>query len=1266
MRNPERERERVKRFSLKKAISLPLIVLLIFQMIGGFFVFPQKVQAAAQTWALSSSSGYTFDSDKVEISSGQAQLKQIITPWYSADWDYRKIVTIDNTGNASDLANYQIKAIVTYDSNMQADFDDIRFTNSDGTTLLDHWLESKTNSTTATYWIEVPSISASSSKTIYMYYGNSGTFSASNADNTFQFFDDSFLSLNTSTPLTNISSAAVMPEIYPGITEAVHPDVAYFENNWNGYKYWMVFTPMPSPYEFPSIVVSQDGTTWIEPPGINNPIDGIGVGAGSYHADTDLFYNEDTDELWVYYMGYEGNYNYTLRSKSSDGITWSDQEIVLTVDKSSIGGVASLISPTVVKVNSTYHIWYSQGSSPNLTLKHRTSSDGANWSAEEDTVFLESPSDLWHQDVIYVPSKSEYWMMGPLPSNGNYDYLIFATSKDGINWTVYDDNPALNKAGSGWDSASVYRASMVYYPDTDKIRVWYSGTSGVWPIVWKIGSGYIEKDYSDFLDTLNEKWTQHKQGSSSAVITQTSGVLRLAGAPNVNSSANVKSIQTFTNDIVIEIRKYADNAVYRDASLGAGDLVDQSGGAANWYHTTLASGYNWWTNSDAVSGVARVPASGGVAGLGTFAGLGTGSSYETHKFIYDSSGNLKWYVDDVLKHSATNTAFLSDAKRLLISQGEFTNGNGGNSYVDWVRVRGYASTEPSITVGSEVAVYPSDNPTIQPTAANSLAFTSLDSFAETATKNGGQIKYILSNDDGVTWQYYNSGWTTSDGTYSQSNTSTEINTNIAAFSIGDGEFLWKAFLDSDGAQLVQLDSIAVTGVPLAPTATTPTTITSSSISWSFSDNSSDETGFKVYDSANTLMASDATADIVNINETGLLENTQYSRYIKAYNGSGNSLASSTSTVYTLADTPTNLAVDTVGQTAIILSVDAINNPTADFSGYYFSNTTNSTNSGWIQTNTWENTGLTCGTSYDYTVKYRNGDGTETDTIALTQATSACDDEADDLEISDVEYSSTKNTITIKWETNNDADSKVEYGKDINMDKDKEDDDNEENHKIILKDLDPDTLYYFKIKSEDENGSSDSSDRKSIKTKKEDATSGFFNNSFTAPGENNSQNEKENIVEKIGELPEKIMEKAEELDFFKADIFKKEDKKYLSEVKFQIKDEQDNPLPNMEITLHSDPQTTVTDSNGYATFKNVETGNHTLAFNYNNQSRKLAVNINEPKTESGEVKVETIVIKVAEKRNDWIYYLVAFLIAVIAFLIFRLKRKKIDKKVNSAK
>jgi len=123
------------------------------------------------------------------------------TLYWLTNYQKRKLLTITSD---EDLTDYQVKVVVSYDSDMQADFDDIRFTSSDGLTELKYWLESKTDSSTATFWVKIPSL-INGSNTIYMYYGNSGVSSASNGENTFDLFFDFTTSIPSgwTTPTTN-------------------------------------------------------------------------------------------------------------------------------------------------------------------------------------------------------------------------------------------------------------------------------------------------------------------------------------------------------------------------------------------------------------------------------------------------------------------------------------------------------------------------------------------------------------------------------------------------------------------------------------------------------------------------------------------------------------------------------------------------------------------------------------------------------------------------------------------------------------------------------------------------------------------------------------------------------------------------------------------------------------------------------------------------------------------------------------------------------
>lgn len=110
--------------------------------------------------------------------------------WYNVSWSTRKKITL--TGGASGAqTNYPLMLNIPYSAGMQSDFDDLRFTQSDGTTLVDCWLETHIASTSATVWVEFPTTPANTVDQIYyMYYGNAGVGNVWSGANTFTFIDE--------------------------------------------------------------------------------------------------------------------------------------------------------------------------------------------------------------------------------------------------------------------------------------------------------------------------------------------------------------------------------------------------------------------------------------------------------------------------------------------------------------------------------------------------------------------------------------------------------------------------------------------------------------------------------------------------------------------------------------------------------------------------------------------------------------------------------------------------------------------------------------------------------------------------------------------------------------------------------------------------------------------------------------------------------------------------------------------------------------------
>jgi len=108
--------------------------------------------------------------------------------WWNPAWGCRKPITVTESSGAT-LTDYQVKIDIGYELTMRADFGDLIFTNASNL-LLDYWLESKVDSSSATVWVKVDSIAASANTIIYMYYDNSAAGDASDGDATFEFFDD--------------------------------------------------------------------------------------------------------------------------------------------------------------------------------------------------------------------------------------------------------------------------------------------------------------------------------------------------------------------------------------------------------------------------------------------------------------------------------------------------------------------------------------------------------------------------------------------------------------------------------------------------------------------------------------------------------------------------------------------------------------------------------------------------------------------------------------------------------------------------------------------------------------------------------------------------------------------------------------------------------------------------------------------------------------------------------------------------------------------
>jgi len=110
--------------------------------------------------------------------------------WWHASWTKVKSV-LYWVPSGSVVAGYPLRVNVTYDADMQADFDDVRFVDSTNSTALKYALESKVDGSWAVFNVSVSTTITTSNQSMFMYYGNSGAASLSNASAIF-FYNMSF------------------------------------------------------------------------------------------------------------------------------------------------------------------------------------------------------------------------------------------------------------------------------------------------------------------------------------------------------------------------------------------------------------------------------------------------------------------------------------------------------------------------------------------------------------------------------------------------------------------------------------------------------------------------------------------------------------------------------------------------------------------------------------------------------------------------------------------------------------------------------------------------------------------------------------------------------------------------------------------------------------------------------------------------------------------------------------------------------------------
>lgn len=243
---------------------------------------------------------------------------------------------------------------------------------------------------------------------------------------------------------------------FDGSGSLTHPSVLYFEDKWNGYHYWMAYTPYDNnnvELENPCIVASNNGIDWVLPNGCKNPLLKIIKKKKPY-----TFYNDpfllftDRLELWYRYT-IEGKQliNEVYRITSKDGSHWSKPEKMIENDGS------CYMSLSIVQKGQKYYLYYFD---MDYQFNVRSSNDLIHWSEESVLQVENYKKKFWHGEVRWVNNHFELLFL-------DKEYgLYLANSKDGI---IFKDCVLLNinyvPKEYFYKEQVVYKSSILHVKD---------------------------------------------------------------------------------------------------------------------------------------------------------------------------------------------------------------------------------------------------------------------------------------------------------------------------------------------------------------------------------------------------------------------------------------------------------------------------------------------------------------------------------------------------------------------------------------------------------------------------------------------------------------------------------------------------------------------------------------------------------------------------------------------------------------------------------
>jgi predicted GH43/DUF377 family glycosyl hydrolase len=207
--------------------------------------------------------------------------------------------------------------------------------------------------------------------------------------------------------------------------------------------------------------------------------------------------------------GGSGTYPYSIhRATSNDGKTWTRVGGKALFPPSSTGGDwndEQVADPSVIFENGIYKMWFSGYDGSMWKIGYATSTDGAYWTnATGNPIFSNGSSVSWDGGGVKMPwvlkvgSTYHMWYIGYTTAGG--EHIGHATSTDGVSWTRDTNNPVMTTDPTiGWEDKGLLQPCVLY--ENGQFVMYYTGKTG--SDVRSIGVAYSDDGVAWLRDSRN-------------------------------------------------------------------------------------------------------------------------------------------------------------------------------------------------------------------------------------------------------------------------------------------------------------------------------------------------------------------------------------------------------------------------------------------------------------------------------------------------------------------------------------------------------------------------------------------------------------------------------------------------------------------------------------------------------------------------------------------------------------------------------------------